>query len=409
VSYDDLLRWRVSVTPVPQDLVPAWPASDAIVRKTCRGGSKATVEICESDSVGNYAKKYVHPDLKSNNAEWQLEQGRLQNDLKTYQSLEKIGLGDSFGRLHHHSQTEDEGLVLYLEYAGSDVLANYVMSDSPECLETMVAFFEKITQSVTDICVEAGMSGEAARSRCKDLFFDRIVNRLKPSVDVLAPLFPNPMLFLDKVTELRERWEALYTRLEPVLLSGNVAPLPTDTTFLNMMLNPDTGVVKCIDPGKIDSTAPAYPLGKMLVFGPYYRFVNDKEFGLQAGFVPTKPEDVAHTHRVLAASQKILETMDTLTASQTIVAGLIQFGGDLGYRYNVEDSASGKTAADLSLFERALNHLESVVGDAFQAMGLPRDMSVSEETKCQFSDAFVGCRSRSLSKEVALMLPVKEK
>lgn len=409
-ALDSVLRQTVPVTLVSQEMPPVWPPSDATTRKTCRGGSKATVEICDSDSVGKYAKKYVHPEIKENNKEeWKLEQGRLQNDLKTYQALGNMGLGDAFGSFHHHTANEDEGLVLYLEYAGSHVLANYVMSDSPENMAVMTTFFDRITRSITEMCAE-GTSGDVARTKCKELFLDRIINRLKPSVSDLASLLPNAERFVQNLSDLSARWETLYNQLESVLVSGNVAALPTDTTFLNMMINPDTGVVKCIDPGKIDSTSAAYPLSKMLVFGPYYRFVNDKEFVVEegAGFVPTKPSDVTHTHRVLDACQTILEGMDAVMASQTIVAGLIQFGGDLGYRYNAEDIASGKTVADESLFERALVHLETLVGNTFEEMGMPRDSVVSEENKRGFSEKFVVCRSRNLATEVAVMLPVKE-
>jgi len=401
------LRQSVPVALVSHESLLQWPPSDATTLKTCRGGSKATVEICNSDSVGKYAKKYVHPDIKENPAEWKMEQGRLQNDWKTYQALGNMGLGDTFGSLYHHTENEDEGLMLYLEYAGSHVLANHVMSDFPENVATMTTFFDKITMSITDMC-DHGISGDEASARCKDLFLDRIINRLKPSVSDLAPLLPNAERFVQRLGDLSTRWETIYTRLEPVFLSGNVAPLPTDTTFLNMMVNPDTGVVKCIDPGKIDMTSPAYPLSKMLVFGPYYRFVNDKEFSVQegTGFMPTKSADIPHTGRVLESCQTILAKMDSVTATQTIVAGLIQFGGDLGYRYNAEDIQSGKTFADVSLFDRALTHLGTLVGETFHAMGMSRDGVVSEENKDQFSKNFVACRARDLAAEVELMLPV---
>ncbi len=353
-------RSRVLISPVDPQPLSSWPPSDGAILKTCRGGSKATVEICKSESMGvKYAKKYVSPEIKKNEAEWKLEQGRLENDLKTYQQLRNMPLGNTFGGLYHETCSEDEGLVLYLEYAGSSVLANHVMSDSPEPLHTMSSFFQSVAGSITEICGDVRGGDQAADLR-KQLFFDRIINRLQPTVDALAPLMPNAGDFKQELSLASSRWEALYSRLEPLLMAGSVAALPTDTTFLNMILNPDTNIVKCIDPGKIDTTAAAYPLSKMLVFGPYYRFINDKEFKLgEEGFLAVKAEDVTRTARVLDSCQGILEQLDPVTACQTVVAGLIQFGGDLGYRYNAEDIRSGKTAADLSLFTRALTPLRA--------------------------------------------------
>lgn len=341
---DAVLRQSVTITFV--ETLPTtsslWPPSDARLITECHGGSKATVEICESRSIARtYAKKYVSPDIKGNPAEWRLEQSRLENDLKTYQSLDVMSLRDSFGGLHHHSRSDEDGLVLYLEYAGSTVLANRVMSDTEMRMGIMQSFFGSLTVEIMTI-FEGGVAGDAATQLRKKLFSDRIVNRLAPKPTDLAKIMPNEDRVLLQsqlqLPHLKGRWEACYTQLEPLLTSGAVASLPTDTPFLNMILNPDTGTVKCIDPGKIDRTAAAYPLSKMLVFGPYYRFVNDKEFQITAeGFCPTVPANVRSTYKVLAACQGILETVDAITASQTIVAGLIQFGGDLGYRYNLED------------------------------------------------------------------------
>ena len=117
---DAHIRHQVLGFPVDPQPLSLWPPSDGAILKTCRGGSKATVEICESPSTGiKYAKKYVSPMLKQNEAEWKLEQGRLENDLKTYQQLGNMRLGSTFGGLYHYTRSEDEGLVLYLEYAGS--------------------------------------------------------------------------------------------------------------------------------------------------------------------------------------------------------------------------------------------------------------------------------------------------
>lgn len=410
---DAVLRQSVTITFV--ETLPTtsslWPPSDARLITECHGGSKATVKICESRSIALiYAQKYVDPDIKGNPAEWRLEQSRLENDLKTYQSLDHMALRDSFGGLHHHGRSDEDGLVLYLEYAGSTVLANHVMSDTEMGMGIMQSFFGSLTVEIMAIC-EVGVAGDEATQLRKKLFSDRIVNRLAPKSTDLAKIMPNgdSVLLQSQLQHLKGRWEACYTQLEPLLTSGAVASLPTDTTFLNMILNPDTGTVKCIDPGKIDRTAAAYPLSKMLVFGPYYRFVNDKEFQITAdGFCPTVPANVSSTHKVLAACQGILETVDAITASQTIVAGLIQFGGDLGYRYNLEDVQSKKIFADLSLFDRALTHLEGLMSAVFGDLGMSPTSVLSTENCQEFAEKFVAQRARQLSAEVALLLPVKE-
>ena len=407
-TMDAHIRSRVSVSQVGLQSASSWPPSDGEILKTCRGGSKATVKICESPSRGLYVKKYVSSEIKQNEAEWKLEQGRLENDLKTYEQLRNMPLGNTFGGLHHYTCSKDEGLVLYLEYAGSSVLANHVMSDSPEPLGTMVSFFNTVARSITESCTNVGVRGDESEIR-RQLFLVRIVGRLQPTVDALSPLMLNAGDFKQALSLASRRWETLYARLAPLLLLGPVAALPTDTTFLNMMLNPETKTVKCIDPGKIDITAAAYPLSKMLVFGPYYRFINDKEFELgKKGFLAVKAEDVTRTVGVLKSCHGILEQLDPVTACQTVVAGLIQFGGDLGYRYNKEDVQSEKTAADLSLFTRALTRLENLVNDTFEGIGLPMNSSVTLKNVGRFADVFIGLRGNSLAEEVAMMLPVKE-
>ena len=404
---DAHIRSRVSVSQGGLQPASLWPPSDGEIFKTCHGGSKATVDICKSPSMGLYVKKYVNSELKQNEFEWKLEQGRLENDLKTYQQLRNMPLGNTFGELYHETRSGDDGLVLYLEYAGSSVLANHVMSDSPEPLETMVSFFKTVAGSITEICTGGGVRGDELEIR-RQLFLGRIVGRLQPTVDALAPM-SNAVEFTQLLSLESRRWEILYARLEPLLMSGPVAALPTDTTFLNMILNPETKIVKCIDPGKIDTTAAAYPLSKMLVFGPYYRFINDKEFELgEEGFLAVKGEDVTRTARVLESCHGILEQLDPVTACQTVVAGLIQFGGDLGYRYNKEDIQCGKTMADLSLFSRALTRLENLVNDTFERIGLSADSSVKLEDVGRFATVFIGRRGNSLAEEVAMMLPVKE-
>ena len=404
---DAHIRSLVSVSQVGLQSAWSWPPSDGERFKTCHGGSKAAVDICKSPSMGLYVKKYVSSELKLNGVEWTLEQGRLENDLKTYQQLRNMPLGNTFGGLYHETRSGDDGLVLYLEYAGSSVLANHVMSDSPEPLETMVSFFKTVAGSITEICAGGGVRGDELEIR-RQLFLGRIVGRLQPTVDALAPM-SNAVEFTQLLSLESRRWEILYARLEPLLMSGPVAALPTDTTFLNMILNPETKIVKCIDPGKIDTTAAAYPLSKMLVFGPYYRFINDKEFELgEEGFLAVKGEDVTRTARVLESCHGILEQLDPVTACQTVVAGLIQFGGDLGYRYNKEDIQSGKTMADLSLFSRALTQLEKLVDATCLKMELTEGSRVSAEQIDQFSRTFIGLRGNSLAEEVAMMLPVKE-
>ena len=399
---DHVLRQQVPIEKAP---VPSlWPPDDAVVLKTCRGGSKATVEICESPSLGvKYARKYVAADIRKNPEEWRLEQGRLENDLKTYQDLEHMALKDRFGGLYHHSRSPEEGLVLYLEYAGSTVLANHAMSDSETALVATQDFFTGLTADIVDICAH-GSEGPESQVLRKHLFLDRIVNRLNPK-DKDVEGMSNAEGFVREVQDLRGRWETCYTQLEALLLAGPVVALPTDTTFLNMMRNPETGEVKCIDPGKIDTTAAAYPLSKMLVFGPYYRFVNDKEFEMTAsGFVPTDPVSVVRSADVLGCGQAILETLDPMMATQTIVAGWIQFGGDLGYRYNAEDMASGKTFADLSLFSRSLTYLEGCIAGVLQDMGLPPTKVLSEAECGEFAEKFVVQRGRYLLAEVAMLL-----
>jgi hypothetical protein len=387
----------------------SWPPEDACLLRTCRGGSKATVDICESVSLGNhYAKKYVNPDLKRHPEAWRLEQGRLENDAKTYKSLSNMDLFDTFGQMYHETQTEEAGLTLYLEYAGSTVLANHVLSAAPEALQTMTNFFTKVTTSIVTICDAAPENAKSNILR-KQFFSDRILGRLAPDPTDLAALSMDGATcdkVLRQLSDLSHRWADMYARLAPLLMSGSTALLPTDTTALNMILNTDTGTVKCIDPGKIDQTAAAYPLSKMLVFGPYYRFVNDKEFDIAAdGFVVTKPVDVDATCRVLSACQDILNTLDPITAAQTIVAGLIQFGGDLGYRYNEEDFLSGKLFAGLSLFSKSMDHLDSLLGTVFSEMAIE---TLSGDQITEFAERLVAARARVLSDEVALLLPLKE-